>query len=259
MRPPRRIRLALAGALPFVVWLAALGSCRAPEKPSPAEAAGTYVVLEDSSSVHVLYLRDGAARQGTFPRVLGVVTFHEQSRSLLLGNGDLTLDLAAVSLPDTAQSAALARDFFQVASKPEFRTARLAVRELFGKSFTSRLPLGGVTPVTARAQLVLHDMAISRDFAGDITRTPSGYRITTSVPLVFSIRQLGMADELAAWAVATGGGVVEDVVAVTVDLRLARRGRRRVRKRSAPRAPPCRTGRSRPWRQPAPGVSRTPR
>jgi hypothetical protein len=208
----------------LLAGLLAVESCRRAEKPAPAvEAAGTYVVLEDSSRVHVLYLRDGAPRVATFSHVLGAVTFEEQDRDLLLGSGALTLDLAAVTLPDTAQAAALARDFFQVGSRPEFRTARLAVRELFGKKFTSRLPVGGVTPLTARAQLVLHDMAISRDLTGEITRTPQGYRITTAVPLTYSIRQLGLADELAAWTAATGGGVVEDVVAVTVDLRLARR------------------------------------
>jgi hypothetical protein len=220
---PVRRRLARWGAPLFLAWLAVSAGCGAPEKPAPVEAAGTYVVLDDSSRVHFLYLRDAAARFGTFSRVLGTVSFQERSRNLLLGSGALTLDLAEVSLPDTAQAAALARDFFQVGSKREFRTARLAVRELFGKRFTSRLPLGGVTPVTARAQLVVHDMAISRDFVGEITRTPTGYRITTSIPLIFSIRQLGMADELAAWTAATGGGAVEDVVAVTVDLRLARR------------------------------------
>lgn len=225
MHPAARLRL-LAGASTLLLsfGLAALTGCRAAKKAPEAEAAGSYVVLANSSRVHFLYLRDGAPRTGTFTRVLGAVTFEERPRKLLLGRGEFTLDLGAVTLSDTAQAAALARDLFQVQANREFRTARLSVRELYGRRFTSLVPLGGVTAVTARGQLVVHGMALSRDFDGEITRTPSGYRITTAIPLLFSIRQLGMDDELAAWTAATGGGTVEDAVAVTVDLRLARRG-----------------------------------
>jgi hypothetical protein len=142
----------------------------------------------------------------------------------MLGKGSLTLALNRPGLPDSAQASALARDVFQVDASRENRTATLALRELSGKRFTSGLPAGGVTPVTGRGQLVVHGMAVSRDFEGEIARTPSGYRITNVAPIVVSIGQLGLEDEVAAWTAATGGGAVADPVAITVDLRLARRG-----------------------------------
>ena len=216
-------RVARGAALLLALASGAVAGCRRGAEPPPAEAPGEYVVLEDSSSVHVLFFRDGKPVVGMFPRVLGVVRFEEDVRRLMQGRGELTLDLGSVVLPDTAQAGALARDVFQVNANREFRTARLSVWQLFGKRFTTLLPVGAVTPVTARAQLVIHGMAVSRDFDGEISRAPGGYRVTTVVPLLVSLRQLGMDDEVAAWAQATGGGSVGDAVAVTVDLRLARR------------------------------------
>jgi hypothetical protein len=219
----RLLRRVARGAALLLTLSAAAFGCRGSARPPPAEVTGDYVVLADSSSVHVLFFRDGKPVVGTFPRVLGAVRFEEDVRRLMLGKGEFTLDLGSVVLPDTAQAGALARDVFQVNANREFRTARLGVRQLFGKRFTTLLPVGAVTPATARAQLVIHGMAVSRDFEGEISRAPSGYRISTVVPLLISLRQLGMDDEVAAWAQATGGGTVGDVVAVTVDLRLARR------------------------------------
>jgi hypothetical protein len=221
MRPLRGV--ARGATLLLALCGGALAGCRGGAEAPPAEVSGDYVVLADSSSVHVLFLRDGNPVVGTFPGVLGAVQFEEDVRRLMLGKGEFTLDLGSVLLPDTAQAGALARDVFQINANREFRTARLSVRQLFGKSFTTLLPVGAVTPVTARAQLVIHGMAVSRDFDGEISRAPGGYRITTVVPLLVSLRQLGMDDEVAAGAQATGGGTVGDVVVVTVDLRLARR------------------------------------
>lgn len=216
-------RTARGAALLLALSAAAAAGCRGGAEAPSAEVTGEYVVLEDSSSVHFLCLRDGEPVVGVFPRVLGLVRFEEDVRRLMLGRGEFSLDLGSVVLPDTAQASALARDVFQVNANREFRTARLSVRQLFGKRFTTLLPVGAVTPVTARAQLVIHGMAVSRDFDGEISRAPAGYRITTVVPLLVSLRQLGMDDEIATWAEATGGGTVGDAAAVTVDLRLARR------------------------------------
>ena len=126
-------------------------------------------------------------------------------------------------LPDTAAGRRLAETLLQSARGREFASAELRLRQLYGKSFTKDLAPGTVTPVTALGQLVVRGMVLSRRFDGEITRTPGGYRITTAVPLVLSIRELQLEDELAAWAAAAGGGEVADAVTATVDLRLARR------------------------------------
>lgn len=224
---PRRLSVRPSPAphlwLFFLLALSGCSNAREAE-PEPAAGAGTYVVLADSSRVSFLFQRDGRAAGGTFPRVLGSLAFREDSRGRLEGEGRFSVDLATAELDDSTQTRALASRFFQVDLNREFRTAELRVRTLFGKRFNANLPLGGVTPISARGQLRVHGMAVSRRFEGEVARTPSGYRITTLVPILLSIGDLGLEDELAAWRGETGVASVADEVAVTVDLRLARRG-----------------------------------
>jgi hypothetical protein len=205
------------------LWVC-LGGCGGTgEEDPPAAGAGTYVVVADSSRVHFVFQRDGEATVGSFSRVLGSLTLREGPRGFLDGEGRLTVDLASATLDDSLQARALVADFFQADADREFRTAELTVRELAGRSFTIRLPPGGVTPISGHAQLVMHRMVVSRRFEGEISRTASGYRITTAAPVSFSIEGLGMAEELEAWRAAAGVASVGDGVGVTVDLRLARR------------------------------------
>ena len=182
------------------------------------------MVLADSSRVHVVVWADGRPVPGSFGRVLGALRFVEGSRGVLDASGTIRLDLAGGELGDSLQTRSLATDVFQLDRRSEGRTAELRVRLLYGKRFTSSLPVGGVTPVTARAQLVLLDRALSRDFEGEITRTPSGYRITTAAPILFTLEDLGLLEGVERWKAATGVAEVGQGVAVTVDLRLARRG-----------------------------------
>jgi hypothetical protein len=133
------------------------------------------------------------------------------------------VDLAGGSLGDSTRTRAFVADVVGGERRTERRTAQLRIRDLYGKRFTSTLPVGGVTPVTARAQLVVLDRVLSRDFEGEITRTPSGYRITTAAPVLFTLEELGIVEALERWKAATGTAEVGPVVAVSVDLRLARR------------------------------------
>lgn len=214
-----------APAGPVAVALLAAFACGDPAPPRAAAvpAGGDHVVIADSSVVHVAASVDGRPLQGRYARVLGAVRFDEASRGLLRGSGRLRLDLARGSLGDSLQTRAFVTEVIGGEARAERRTAELRIRELYGKRFTSALPVGGVTPVTARAQLVVLDRVLSRDFEGEITRTPSGYRITTAAPILFSLEELGAAGAAERWKTATGAAEVGPLVAVSVDVRLARR------------------------------------
>jgi hypothetical protein len=203
--------------------LAAAPACGDPAPPEALPAHGDHVVVADSSAVYVVASADGRPLPGRYARLLGAVRFVKASRGLLRGSGQLRLDLARGSLGDSLQTRAFVTEVVGGGARAERRTAELRIRELYGKRFTSGLPVGGVTPVTARAQLVVLDRALSRDFEGEITRTPSGYRITTAAPILFTLEELGAADAAERWKAATGAAEVGPLVAVSVDVRLARR------------------------------------
>ena len=214
-----------APAGPVAGALLAAFACGDPAPPGAAAvpAQGDHVVVADSSVVHVAASVDGRPLLGRYARVLGALRFDEGSRGRLTASGTMRLDLTGGSLGDSAQTRAFVTEVVGGTGRSERRSAELRVRELFGKQFTSALPVGGVTPVTARAQLVLLDRVLSRDFDGEITRTPSGYRITTAAPILFTLEELGAADAAERWKAATGASEVGPLVAVSVDVRLARR------------------------------------
>jgi hypothetical protein len=183
---------------------------------------GTFVVLADS---RVNFVVPGGTRplSGSFERVLGSITLREGTRGFLDGSGTLSLDLGSLVMSDTLQRRLLVERIFRVGERPEFGSAELRVRQLYGKRLTGALPPGGVTPIVARGQLRVRDMALSRQFEGEIARTPGGYRITSATPILFSLQELGMGDERATWGQISGAGPLADPVVVTVDLRLLRR------------------------------------
>jgi hypothetical protein len=186
--------------------------------------AGTYDVLTDSSRVYFVVSTDAGPVVGSFERVLGAIALEEQGgRGFLVGRGALTIDLAAAALADSLQERALVEKLFRAGEGPDFGAAELRVRELHGRRFTSDLPPGATSRLTVIGQLRVQRMALSRQFQGEITRTPRGYRIMSAMPILFSISELGMEEELAAWRQATGAGPVSDTIVVTVDLRLVPR------------------------------------
>lgn len=214
------LAIALAGCGP-----AGGGGGERPGEGGAPQEAGSYVVLVDSSRIHFVFTRDGAPATGSFPRVLGALVLTESPRGWLNGTGRLSVDLASVTLDDSTQARALSETLFETGRGGEFRIAELRVRELFGKRFKAGIPVGAVTPVSVQGQLRVHRMALSRRFDGEIARTPGGgWRLTTALPLVLSFSELGLDEELAAWRGATGVQSVSDGVALSVDLRLARRG-----------------------------------
>lgn len=223
MRPMSRRRAWASAAV--ALSLASLGSCsKPPPRPANVDPAGTFVVLSDSSRVSFVYVRDGQPWTGTLTRIVGSLTFREVTRRrLLVASGNVAADLGSLVLGDSAQARALSTALDASGARLAARTAELRIRELFGKTLTSRLPPGGIAPIEARGQLRTHGMAVSRPFQGEISRTPSGYRLTTSVPALVSVGELGLRPVIDAWLQATGGGAVDDGVALVADLRLARR------------------------------------
>ena len=206
--------------------LVVAGACAAPDEKGVvdgAAGAGTYVVLADSTRVHFVAQVDGRSVGGSFTRVVGSLDLRETAGGFLEGTGSLSVDLASAQLADPERADALRRVFFRADASRELRTAELVVRRLYGSFFTPRIPSGGVTPVSANARLRVHGMVLTRQLQGEISRTPSGYRITTAAPVLLSISELGMGPQLAAWREAVGAASVGEGVALTADLRLGKR------------------------------------
>lgn len=213
--------LSCATAILAIVQVA---GCRSPAPVEAPEVTGGYVVLADSSRAYAVVQRGGEAVVATFPQVLGALTFRQGGQGdYLEATGTFTVPLAAV-LDDSLQAQALATTFFETNRGPEFKTAELRVRRLSGPHFRASLPVGGTAPALVEAQLLVHQMAVSRQFEVRITRTPTGFRITNPRPALFSISELRMEEQRDAWLTASGGGELADGVIVSVDVLLVRRG-----------------------------------
>ncbi|MBA2565092.1 MAG: hypothetical protein H0V09_06675 [Gemmatimonadetes bacterium] len=176
----------------------------------------------DSSRVHFLIQVGDSAVVGSIPGVLGALTFREESGGFVGAEGRMQLDLTGATLADTLRTRML-REQLEPAGPRESSVAELRVRDLFGKRFKTDLPLGGVLPVSIRGQLLVRGRAVSRQFDGEITRTPGGWRLTNAQPIVFSFEEVGLREERDAWFSAREAVPARGPVAISVDLRLERR------------------------------------
>ncbi|MFN2433631.1 MAG: hypothetical protein ABR599_12615 [Gemmatimonadota bacterium] len=214
----------MRSASALAVLAAMAGGCRAEPSPAPdVTGPGTYVVLTDSSRVAFVLPADPEPIAGTLGGVRGSLRLEEDDLGFLRGSGTLSVDLGAVAMVDSARARSLTGDLLQAGAGPEFRSAELRVREITGRHFRSDLAPGAATPVTARGQLQLQRRALSRPFDGQIAPSPQGYRVTSSTPLVLSLREIGLSERLPGWLEEAGLRNAADQVVVSVDLRLAKR------------------------------------
>lgn len=216
-----RARTVLAIAAPLLATAAACREGDAPREP-PVGGPGTYVVVSDSSRVGFVLPASPEPVVGTL-RVRGALTFEEDSRGFLTGGGALAVDLTQPSLPDSGRAVQLAERLFGVRRDPELRTAELTVRNLTGQWFRSDLIAGDVRSVRAVGRLTALGMALARPFEGEIAPTRSGYRLTTTMPVIFTADDFELDDELADFQTAAQLDSVGRQAVVTVDLWLSRR------------------------------------